>query len=132
MSPILTLALDLALTLALSLIITTTLTIIAAQHALTSAAAKIRLPLTLNQLPHLLYHSHHDHSYCQTRILLVSLTLTLSSILVVLTLTLALTLTLTLTFQEPAEVPLEGGASPYEVDRVIIRVSGNCSLTVGI
>ena len=126
MSPILTLALDLALTLALSL--TTTLTIIAAQHALTSAAANLLLRLTLKQLPHLPYHSH--YSYCQTRIVLVSLTLTLSSILVVLTLTLALTLTLT--FQEPAEVPLEGGASPYEVDRVIIRVSGNCSLTVGI
>ena len=52
----------------------------AARHALTSAAAKLLSPLTLTQLPQLLYPC--SHSYCQTRRLLLTrnptLTLTLN------------------------------------------------------
>ena len=48
----------------------------AARHALASAAAKLLSPLTLTQLPQLLYPC--SHSYCQTRRLLLTLTLTLT------------------------------------------------------
>ena len=48
----------------------------AARHALTSAAAKLLSPLTLPQLPQLLYPC--SHSYCQTRRLLLTLILTLT------------------------------------------------------
>ena len=61
------------------------------RHALSSAAAKLLLRLTLTQLPQLLY--LRSHSCCQTR----RITLTL-----ILSLTITLTITLTLT------VPLHG------------------------
>ena len=48
---------------------------VAARHALTSAAAKLLSPLTLLQLPQLLYPC--SHAYYQTRRLLLTLTITL-------------------------------------------------------
>ena len=47
----------------------------AARHALTSASTKLLLPLTLTQLPRLVYPCSHSH--CQTRRLLITLTLSL-------------------------------------------------------
>ena len=71
----------------------------AARHALTSAAAaKLLSPLTLPQLPQLLYPC--SHSYCQTRRLLLTLTVTLSKLFSMYyassTTTIGLTLTSTL------------------------------------
>ena len=67
---IVNLALALALVLALVLVLAVTLT-------LASAAAKLLLPLTLTQLPQLLYPC--SPSYCQTRRFLLTLAFTLET-----------------------------------------------------